>query len=162
MKGAWLRLGGIPKSFGDNLLIIGDAAGHIDPLTGEGIQFAMEGAEKAAETLIEAFRIGRFDERFLFTYQDKWHREFGHKFGLAEKASQLMARYPELVDSMARVANERDDEFFFAWADIMMGEAPWSNFLKPRLALPLAAASIRELVTQRLLPLRRRFLPSRA
>ena len=52
MKGAWLRLGGIPKSYADNLLIIGDAAGHIDPLTGEGIQFAMEGAEQAAETLI--------------------------------------------------------------------------------------------------------------
>ena len=65
MKGAWLRLGGIPKSYADNLLIIGDAAGHIDPLTGEGIQFAMEGAEKAAETLIEALRVGRFDEQFL-------------------------------------------------------------------------------------------------
>ena len=162
MRGAWLRLGGIPKSYADNLLIIGDAAGHIDPLTGEGIQFAMEGAEKAAETLTQAFRVGRFDEQFLSTYQNAWHQEFGHKFPLAEKASQLMARFPELVDSMARVANERDDEFFFAWADIMMGEAPWSNFLKPKLALPLAAASLRELVRQRLLPLRQRILPSRA
>jgi len=44
----------------------------------------------------------------------------------------------------------------------MMGEAPWSNFLKPKLALPLAAASLREIVTQRLLPLRQRILPSRA
>ena len=162
MRGAWLRLGGIPKSYGDNLLIIGDAAGHIDPLTGEGIQFAMEGAEQAAETLIEAFRLGRFDEQFLSAYQDKWHKEFGNKFGLAKKASLLMARYPELVDAMAKVANERDDAFFFAWADIMMGEAPWSDFLKPKLAIPLAAASVRELWTQRLLPLRRRISPSRA
>jgi geranylgeranyl reductase family protein len=162
MRGAWLRLGGIPKSYADNLLIIGDAAGHIDPLTGEGIQFAMEGAEKAAETLIRAFHAGRFDEQFLSAYQDKWHQEFGYKFPLAKKASNLMARYPELVDSMARVANERDDDFFFAWADIMMGEAPWSNFLKPKLALPLAAASIREIVAQRLMPLGRRILPSRA
>lgn len=162
MRGAWLRLGGVPKSYADNLLIIGDAAGHIDPLTGEGIQFAMEGAEKAAETLIEAFRAGRFDELFLSSYQDAWHKEFGDKFPLAEKASQLMARFPELVDSMAKVANERDDEFFFAWADIMMGEAPWSNFLNPKLAVPLAAASLRELWSQRVSPLRRRFLPSRA
>jgi geranylgeranyl reductase family protein len=162
MRGAWLRLGGIAKSYADRLLIVGDAAGHIDPLTGEGIQFAMEGAEKAAETLIHAFRVGRFDEAFLSAYQDRWHKEFGHKFPIAERASLLMARLPELVDSMARVANERDDEFFFAWADIMMGEAPWSDFLKPKLAIPLAAASVRELVTQRLLPLRRRFLPSRA
>lgn len=162
MRGAWLRLGGIPKSYADGLLIIGDAAGHIDPLTGEGIQFAMEGAEKAADTLIAAFRAGRFDAQFLSSYQDAWRREFGHKFPLAARASRLMARYPELVDSMARVANDRDDEFFFAWADIMMGEAPWSDFLKPKLALPLATASIRELLVQRLEPLRRRFLPSRA
>jgi geranylgeranyl reductase family protein len=162
MKGAWLRLGGIPKSYADNLLIIGDAAGHIDPLTGEGIQFAMEGAEKAAETLIEAFRVGRFDERYLSTYQAKWQKEFGSKFGLAEKASRLMAHFPELVDSMARVANERDDAFFFAWADIMMGEAPWSEFLKPKLAIPMAAAAIRELWNQRLSPLRRRAATSGA
>ncbi|KPK16639.1 MAG: hypothetical protein AMJ62_04640 [Myxococcales bacterium SG8_38] len=149
MRGAWLRLGGIPRSYADNLLVIGDAAGHIDPLTGEGIQFAMEGAEKAADTLAEAFRAGRFDADFLSVYQDKWHGEFGHKFGFAKTASRLMARYPELVDTMAKVANERGDDFFFAWADIMMGEAPWSDFLKPKLAVPMAAAAARELLTQR-------------
>jgi geranylgeranyl reductase family protein len=154
MKGAWLRLGGIPSSYADHLLIIGDAAGHIDPLTGEGIQFAMEGAEKAADTLVEAFRAGRFDAQFLSAYQEAWHREFGHKFGLAKRASRLMARYPELVDSMARVANERGDDFFFAWADIMMGEAPWSAFLKPQLALPMAASALRELWVQRFSPFR--------
>jgi flavin-dependent dehydrogenase len=112
--------------------------------------------------LAEAFRLGRFDERFLSAYQDKWYREFGHKFRLAEKASQLMTRYPELVDSMAKVANARDDAFFFAWADIMMGEAPWSAFLKPKLAIPMAAAAIRELWTQRLSPMRRRVAASGA
>lgn len=162
MRGAWLRLGGIPRSYADNLLIIGDAAGHIDPLTGEGIQFAMEGAKKAADTLASAFRIGRFDSSFLASYQDAWTQEFGRKFPLARAASKLMARYPELVDSMARVANARDDEFFFAWADIMMGEAPWSDFLKPRLAVPLATAAMRELATQRLSLLRRRFSLTRA
>lgn len=162
MRGAWLRLGGIPKSYADNLLIIGDAAGHIDPLTGEGIQFAMEGAEKAADTLVNAFHAGRFDAEHLSSYHKAWNREFGHKFPLARRASRLMARYPELVDSMARVANTRDDAFFFAWADIMMGEAPWSDFLKPKLAVPLARAAIVELVTQRILPLRRRFSLTRA
>ena len=43
MRVAALRLGsqGVPRSFDDHLLIIGDAAGHIDPLTGEGIHTAM-------------------------------------------------------------------------------------------------------------------------
>jgi menaquinone-9 beta-reductase len=43
MKAAALRLGsqGLSTSFDDHLLIIGDAAGHIDPLTGEGIHTAI-------------------------------------------------------------------------------------------------------------------------
>jgi flavin-dependent dehydrogenase len=162
MKGAWLRLGGIPKSYADHLLVIGDAAGHIDPLTGEGIQFAMEGAEKAADMLAAAFAAGRFESQFLSAYQDAWQREFGHKFGLAKKASRLMARYPELIDSMAKVANERGDDFFFAWADIMMGEAPWSDFLKPKLAIPMAAAAAKELWEQRFSPSRGPMPPVRA
>jgi hypothetical protein len=38
MRAASLRLGsqGLTTSFDDHLLIIGDAAGHIDPLTGAG------------------------------------------------------------------------------------------------------------------------------
>ena len=32
---------GVPRTYDDHLLIIGDAAGHIDPLTGEGIHTAM-------------------------------------------------------------------------------------------------------------------------
>jgi menaquinone-9 beta-reductase len=43
MKAAALRLGsqGLSTSYDDHLLIIGDAAGHIDPLTGEGIHTAI-------------------------------------------------------------------------------------------------------------------------
>ena len=43
MRAAALRLGsqGLRTSFDNHLLIIGDAAGHIDPLTGEGIHTAM-------------------------------------------------------------------------------------------------------------------------
>ena len=43
LQAASLRLGsqGLKTSFDDHLLIIGDAAGHIDPLTGEGIHTAI-------------------------------------------------------------------------------------------------------------------------
>lgn len=55
MKAASLRLGcqGLKSSYDDHLLIIGDAAGHIDPLTGEGIHLAMLGGKCAAETMID-------------------------------------------------------------------------------------------------------------
>ena len=43
MRAAPLRLGsqGVSVTYDDHLLIIGDAAGHIDPLTGEGIHTAI-------------------------------------------------------------------------------------------------------------------------
>jgi flavin-dependent dehydrogenase len=65
MKAAPLRLGGqgIKTSFDDHLLIIGDAAGHIDPLTGEGIHTAMMGGKAAAQTIIEMVEHGDFSAK---------------------------------------------------------------------------------------------------
>src|SRR2546426_2537965 len=80
MRGAPLRLGGIPRSWAHALLIVGDAAGHIDPLTGEGIQYAMDGGHLAAVTLDEAFAAGDLGERFLSRYQDRWMGSFGRDF----------------------------------------------------------------------------------
>ena len=52
MKGAPLRPGAVARSYDDHLIVLADAAAQIDPLTGEGIQYAMDPAEIAAETLI--------------------------------------------------------------------------------------------------------------
>jgi len=44
----------------DHALLIGDAAGHVDPMTGEGIFYAMWGARLAAESII-AGKPGQYD-----------------------------------------------------------------------------------------------------
>ena len=38
----------------DGLLVAGDAAGFIDPMTGDGLLFAVRGGELAAEAALEA------------------------------------------------------------------------------------------------------------
>ena len=43
------------------LLLAGDAAGFIDPMTGDGLRFAVRGAELAAETAMEILATGRRD-----------------------------------------------------------------------------------------------------
>jgi len=43
------------------LLLAGDAAGFIDPMTGDGLRFAFRGAELAASMTIEALRDGKAD-----------------------------------------------------------------------------------------------------
>lgn len=57
MKAASLRLGsqGLTTTFDDHLMIIGDAAGHIDPLTGEGIHTAIM---VSALPVLPAIRVG--------------------------------------------------------------------------------------------------------
>jgi menaquinone-9 beta-reductase len=62
------------------LALIGEACGLVNPLTGEGIDYALESTEVAAEILIEAFQTGKpftqamekypkaLKDRFLKTY----------------------------------------------------------------------------------------------
>jgi flavin-dependent dehydrogenase len=60
------------------LLLAGDAAGFIDPMTGDGLHFAMRGAELAAEAALEILATGRTDahlalaERRRAVFARKW------------------------------------------------------------------------------------------
>jgi len=145
MKGAGLRLGGVPRSYADGLLLVGDAAGQIDPLTGEGIQFAMEGAEIAAGTLFESFARGDLSAAFLARYHARWMRAFGDDFAWSRRMSLLTARYPWLLDASAEVARRRGIEFFLDWAKIMTGDAPKRDLLRPGLAAAMAVEVGRQL-----------------
>ncbi len=137
MRGAGLRLGGIPKSYADHLLIVGDSAGHIDPLTGEGIHYAMDAAEMAAQTLAEAFAANDFRARFLKRYQERWHKSFGRDFFWSRKLAQVTAKFPIFLDACAAVSQKPGAGFLAEWATVMTGARPKSAFLRPRIVLPL-------------------------
>ena len=53
---------------GDNWLIVGDAAGHVDPVTGEGIYYALGSAKTAAQ----AIRVGN-----IHSYATLWRNRYG-------------------------------------------------------------------------------------
>ncbi len=53
---------GVSTTHDDHIVIVGDAAGHIDPLTGEGIHTAMMGGKAAAETILEMRQAGDFSK----------------------------------------------------------------------------------------------------
>ncbi len=50
----------------DRGLVVGDAAGYGDPLTGEGLYYAFSGAKMAANTLLEAMDTGQFHHMTAF------------------------------------------------------------------------------------------------
>ena len=47
-----------------NILLVGDAAGLVEPITGEGIAFAMESGKLAAESIIKAANYNRPDRAY--------------------------------------------------------------------------------------------------
>lgn len=137
MKGAPLRLGGIAKSYGDHLIILGDAAGQIDPLTGEGIQYAMDAAEIAADSLAEALAENDLGESSLKRYDDRWRRAFGYDFAWSSRFARFYLRYPAFLDAAASTLKRLGDPYLAQWAQIMTGARPKRDFLKPRMLLPV-------------------------
>lgn len=148
MKGAPLRLGGIGRSFGDHFLIVGDAAGHIDPLTGEGIQFGMDAGEYAADTLHAALTAGDLGAQSLKPYQHRWMQAFGRDFKWSAAIARCYARFPGFLDASALTLNRLGPPFLAEWAEIMTGAKPKTAFLKPAIWMPI----MRDLISLRLRP----------
>ena len=66
---------------GEGWALLGDAAGFADPVTGEGIYYAL----RSAELFADAFLEGRPEE-----YEQRWRKDFG---GELRRASQMRRRF---------------------------------------------------------------------
>jgi len=63
----------------DNLLLVGDAARHADPITGGGLTTSLEGGKIAGETIGKSVEEQRFDKETLLSYETRWKEAFGTK-----------------------------------------------------------------------------------
>jgi len=135
-----LRLGGEPRTHGERFILLGDAAGQTDPLTGEGIHTAMIAAKIAARVLHEAFDEGDLSAHRLSTYHRAWMKEFGRDFPISAAAGRAINRFPILLDTAAVAAQRRGASFMDNFGAAMTGVKPKSLFLSPRMSVPLGAA----------------------
>jgi geranylgeranyl reductase family protein len=69
------------RACGEGWALLGDAAGFADPVTGEGIYYAL----RSAELFAEAFLAGKPEE-----YEKRWREDFG---GELRRASQMRRRF---------------------------------------------------------------------
>ena len=86
----------MPRSYGDRLVVIGDAAGQVKPTTGGGIYFGHLGSQAAVEALTEAFNHGNLGARELAGYQKAWKAKLGREISSGYRARRL---YQKLSDS---------------------------------------------------------------
>ncbi|MGD2069583.1 MAG: NAD(P)/FAD-dependent oxidoreductase [Gemmatimonadota bacterium] len=66
----------VPRAAGGGVVLVGDAAGYYDPLTGQGIFRAVRSAELAAHAIDTGLRRGRVSEDLARAYSRRLAREF--------------------------------------------------------------------------------------
>lgn len=107
-RGWVLPMGGrISRTAGDGILLIGDAAHHVNPLTGEGIEYAMEGAVIAADVLENALEVGDLSSARLSEYDRRWREVFTPDFEASIKIRRMMS-HPLLMDILVSRARKKE------------------------------------------------------
>jgi menaquinone-9 beta-reductase len=81
-------------------LLVGDAAAFVDPFTGEGVYFALQGARIAAKAADAALHAGDVSSRALTAY-DRSRRELSRRYLLCG-AVQTVVRTPLLMERLVR------------------------------------------------------------
>lgn len=95
--------GPVEKSVGDGVLLVGDAARQVDPLTGGGIYNAMRCGTIAAEVLKEAVQKNDFSEKTLLEYDRRWRATIGKVLLTSLKIKGILEKMSdEDLDAVAR------------------------------------------------------------
>jgi flavin-dependent dehydrogenase len=107
------------RAAGDGLLLVGDAAASINPMTGEGLFMALRGAELAAAAADRVLRGGVAPRQALRTYERARAAAFGaiwgtsrllqwliHRPGLARPLFSRLAARPRLATALLGVVGD--------------------------------------------------------
>ena len=103
----------IKKTYADRVVICGDAAGFINPFTGEGIYYAMVSGKIAADIISKSLKSGNTDESFLSRYEKAWKKDFGRDI---KQYFQIGKKQKKRANKMVDIIKK--DKIF---ADIILG-----------------------------------------
>ncbi len=67
----------IAKAYKDNVMLVGDAAAQVKPLSGGGIYTGLKGAIHCANAALKALESEDFSEEVLKEYQNNWDEDLG-------------------------------------------------------------------------------------
>lgn len=111
--------GGVPTSatlkeiVRDNIMLVGDAARQVNPITGGGIVQGMIAGSIAGKTAAEAVKKKRFDAKFLKKYRKEWDKKLGNtqKIMHSMKEKFLFMTDEQFNNLVSYCQNIPDDKF---------------------------------------------------
>jgi geranylgeranyl reductase family protein len=115
------------RSTADRLLVVGEAAGLVNPFTGEGIDYALESARLASAALQDAFQAGDLGPASLGRYEGALRRRFHRLFVL----THLMRRVymtPALLEPLLAACAKHPDMTRLLISVLLSYESPLKAF----------------------------------
>ncbi|MCK9151431.1 geranylgeranyl reductase family protein [Methanobacterium alcaliphilum] len=90
-----LNIGGVPlsgpieKTFSSGLMVVGDAAGQVDPMNGAGIQNTVTCGRIAGEIAVESIESEDTSSNYLKKYEDLWRLTIGNSLETSLKYQKI-------------------------------------------------------------------------
>jgi geranylgeranyl reductase family protein len=109
----------------DRVILVGDAAGFIDPLTGEGIYYAIRSGQLAAFACAESIENDNFGADFLEkNYARVCNDDFGKDLRVALSLSNRVHDHPDIFfDALQHGSNS-------SWFDLATGKTTYRKLQK--------------------------------
>lgn len=116
-------------TYGERILLVGESAGLVSPLTGEGIDFALETGKLAAEFLQGIFAKGDFSRAALAGYDRLLRSHFQSMFTFLGYLRKVYVN-PLLMDRIIRLC-ERQPDVRHMFVSILLSQEHPAALLRP-------------------------------
>ncbi|MGC9443368.1 MAG: NAD(P)/FAD-dependent oxidoreductase [Candidatus Methanospirareceae archaeon] len=87
--------GPVYETVANGVVLVGDAARHVQPITGGGILQAVQGGRIAGEVIAKAVKEQNVSKKRLREYEKRWKREFGRVLEVGLKAKNIVLNLNE-------------------------------------------------------------------
>ena len=112
-----LVAGGVPcvdtldRIVADGVMLVGDAAHQVNPMTGGGILNGMIAGKIAGQVAAEAVRKNNVSEKKLRKYSSEWHKKEGRNNELSYRIQQVVNTFSdEDLNKIAHTVNDLPSE----------------------------------------------------
>lgn len=85
----------LPRTSCDRVVVVGDAAGQVKPLTGGGIYYGLLSAKTAVDVIDRGLKNGNLSQSHLSQYDAGWRRQLSRELKLGNVARKI---YEKLTD----------------------------------------------------------------